>query len=79
MKQIEWFAFLYGWGRRVAAIGFILLIILGNIWATMMITNSQIPIWLYETGLAATGVAILGGLLLLTAYLLRAVTFKDDL
>ncbi len=73
MKQIEWNESLFAWGRRCTAVGFIILILLGNLWASLRLTGAQIPAWLFDGGVGAVGLVALGGFMLLVSYLARVL------
>jgi hypothetical protein len=49
------------WSKRVTAIAFIVLIILGNIWLIGMFTGEQAPAWTATGFLYAIALAAIGG------------------
>lgn len=50
------------WPARVAAIGFIVLILVGNVWATHLLLGNQIPQWIGYGFAVAIAVSLAGGL-----------------
>lgn len=52
------------WPARVAALGFIIIIVLGNIWATYGITGKPVPQWL-GVGFAASMILTLAAAVVL--------------
>lgn len=57
------------WSKRVTAIAFIGLIILGNIWLMGMITGAPPPAWTANGFFACIALAALGGIGMLIARL----------
>lgn len=49
------------WPARLSALGFIFVIILGNVWLTYGLTNEPVPAWLGVAMAASIGVTLLGG------------------
>ncbi len=50
------------WSRRIVAIAFILLILLGNIWLISLVTNSETPAWTAKGFFFCIVLTLLGGL-----------------
>lgn len=49
------------WPARLSALGFIAVIVFGNVWATYGITNQPVPQWLGVAMMAAIGLTLTGG------------------
>lgn len=63
------------WSKRVTAIAFIVLIILGNIWLIGMFTGEPAPAWTASGFLFAIALAAVGGVGMLIA---RFTTSPED-
>lgn len=49
------------WPARLSALGFILVVLLGNVWLTFGLTKEPIPTWLGIGMAVAIGLTLLGG------------------
>lgn len=63
------------WSKRITAIAFIVLIILGNIWLVGMFTGGEAPAWTANGFLYAIALAAAGGVGMLVS---RLTTSQDD-
>jgi len=50
------------WGTKVAAIGFICQILLGNLWLVWSVLGQTIPGWLWDAIILAAAIVITGGI-----------------
>lgn len=53
---------MFAWSKRITAVAFILLIVLGNVWLVGMFTGSTAPAWTANGFLIGIALAGLGGL-----------------
>lgn len=55
--------------RKVTAIGFIALILLGNYWVVMTIVGAPMPDWYIPAATAATSLTVAGGIMMLCRWI----------
>lgn len=53
---------MHQWARRIVAVAFILLVVLGNIWLMSMFTGSEAPAWTAYGFFVCIALAAVGGL-----------------
>jgi hypothetical protein len=56
------------WGKRVAAIGFAVLIVFGNLWLANAVMGFAVPVWVWDGFHVGWGVALVGGMVMLVAF-----------
>jgi hypothetical protein len=59
--------------RRIAALGFIVLILLGNFWAALAMVGAKIPEWFAPVSGITVMVVLLSGLLLTAFWISRLI------
>ncbi len=59
------------WPARLSALGFIVVIIFGNVWLTFGLTDTPIPQWLGVAMAAGIGVSLTGGVCLMALIIYR--------
>jgi ABC-type transport system involved in multi-copper enzyme maturation permease subunit len=60
------------WSKRIVAIAFIILILLGNIWLISLVTHTEAPVWTAKGFYICIVLTILGGLGMLCSRLFHS-------
>lgn len=59
----------HNYGRKVTAVGFILMILIGNFWIIEEIMGKKPPIWMQNIGFLGLFLVVLGGFMLLFQFI----------